>query len=51
MSTIEEVLYSLHCIVSNIVDKIFKLFSVCGGELSWMRVDGSDESGGSLVEV
>lgn len=51
MPVIKEILYSLHGIISNIVDKIFKLLCVSWGELSGMCVDGGDESGCGLVEV
>ena len=51
MFKIEEILDPLHGLVTNIIDKIFKLFCVGGSELPGMRVDGSDEGSGGLVEV
>ena len=48
---VEEILDPLHSLVANIIDEIFKLFCIGGGELTGMRVNGSDEGGGGLVEV
>ena len=51
MFKVEEILDPLHSLVANIIDEIFKLFCIGGGELTGMRVNGSDEGGGGLVEV
>lgn len=51
VSIIKEIRYSLHSLISNLKDEIFKLFYISVGKLSRMRVDSGDESRGGLVKV